>query len=73
MLGMFKNTLVDPWEYMVNMLKRNSFKSELLILSPEHIEKTKILDCLEIITRDNIVQRAIQRGGIIEILIEFIL
>jgi hypothetical protein len=72
-LSTFKNTLVDPWDYLINMLKRNSFKSELLILSPEKIDKSKILDCLEIITRNKIVPRAIQRGGIIEILIEFIL
>ena len=72
-LCLFKISVEDPWDFLVSTLRRNSFKSALLILSPEKAGKLKAKEWLRIITDSALIEKAARKGGVFAILMEYIL
>ena len=61
-IGIMKSTILDPWDFLVSLLKKNSFKSELLVMSPEKVDKERVKDCIRILLQESLITKARARG-----------
>jgi hypothetical protein len=61
-IGIMKSTILDPWDFLVSLLKKNSFKSELLVMSPEKVDKERVKDCIRILLQESLITKARSRG-----------